>query len=77
MSRATLKPAFEKLETDILETFMDGCVKVDGYPKSHSDVQGGIRALLKRFDIKARPIPLDWADLFAPATEDERGAPTR
>lgn len=48
----------------MMQTFMAGCVKIEGYPKSHSDVQGGLRALLKRFDIKPRAIPLDWKDLF-------------
>lgn len=64
MSRATLKSEFFQLESDMMQTFMAGCVKIEGYPKSHSDVQGGLRALLKRFDIKPRAIPLDWKDLF-------------
>ena len=33
------------------------------YPESYSDLQSGMRALLKRYEIVPRPIPLDWREI--------------
>jgi hypothetical protein len=67
MSKMSLKPDLATLETELIATFLAGhkMFRPDlPYPESHSDLQGGMRALIKRFEIKPREIPLDWADLF-------------
>lgn len=67
MAKSRLNPEFAQLEMDILETFLAGH-KEDrpdlDYPQSHSDMQSGIRALLVMFNIKRRPIALEYKDLF-------------
>jgi hypothetical protein len=73
MAKSTLKPEFEKLEQDILATFMAGHLmdRPDlSYPQSTSDMQSGIRALLVMFEIKRRPIALPYAELY-PKTEPQ------
>lgn len=62
MSRSTLRAPFDAIEVEMARTFFEGCHQ--SYPQSHSDMQGGLRALLKRFDVQPRAIPLDWAELF-------------
>jgi hypothetical protein len=67
MAKGLLKPEYAELEAEILKTFLAGHHEYRpdlAYPQSHSDMAGGIRALLKRFDVKPRAIPLDWADLY-------------
>lgn len=72
MAKRSLKPELSALEQDLLETFLAGhhMYRPDLlYPESHSDMYGGLRALIKRFDIKPRPIPLDWADMYPDSQE--------
>ena len=67
MAKPTMKPEFMALEEEILVTFLAGhhVYRPDlAYPESHSDMHGGIRALLLKFDIKLRPLPLERADLL-------------
>jgi hypothetical protein len=62
-----MKPEFDQLEKDLIETFLAGHHEVRpdlSYPESHSDLQSGIRALLRMFDIKRRPLALSRKDLF-------------
>jgi hypothetical protein len=70
MAKSSMKPEFDQLERAILETFLAGHKEARpdlSYPQSHSDMQSGIRALLVMFDIKRRPIALDWKDLYPPS----------
>ena len=67
MAKPTLKPDFQKLESELIQTFLAGHHLWRpglSYPESHSDMSGGMRAILKRFEIKPREIPLDWKDLI-------------
>jgi hypothetical protein len=52
-----LKKDFRNLYNEMLETFMAGCR--GEYPKSHSDLEHGLAALIKMFEIKRRPIALE------------------
>lgn len=61
-----MSPEFEKLEREIIETFLAGHHEWRpdlAYPESHSDMQGGVRALLRMYEIKRRPIALERKDL--------------
>jgi hypothetical protein len=69
-----MKEPFRTLESDMIETFLAGHKEYRPdlpYPESYSDMCGGIRALLRRFDIKPRAIPLDRAELY-PEPEPKR-----
>lgn len=66
MPKPNLKKPFDDLEAEMIKTFLAGHHQWRpdlSYPESHSDLQAGMRALLKRYDITARPVPLDWRDL--------------
>lgn len=60
MSHAKLAEPDNTLEYQMLETMMAGLngvgVSSPNYPKSASDMQSCIRALIKMFDIKRRPL---------------------
>jgi hypothetical protein len=69
-----MKPEFDQLEKDIIETFLAGHKEYRPdlpYPQSHSDMQGGIRALLVMFEIKRRPIALSFNELYPKSAENE------
>ena len=71
MAKPTRKPEFQALESAMIETFLAGHHEYRpdlDYPQSHSDISGGMRALLRRFDIRPRAIPLDRHELL-PARE--------
>lgn len=61
MPKPRLHPKFAQLEGDIIETMIAGLKQwrpdLD-YPESHSDMSGCVRALIKMFDVKRRPIAL-------------------
>lgn len=68
MPKPPLKPPLDQLESEMIQTFLAGHRQWRpdlNYPESHSDMQGGIRALLKRYTIVAREIPLDWREIEA------------
>lgn len=59
MPKPSLSPEFEQLERDMIDTFLAGHHEWRPdlpYPQSHSDMQGGIRALLRMYEIKRRPL---------------------
>ena len=67
MPKPHLKAEYAKLENDIIETFIAGHKEWRpdlSYPESHSDMQGGVRGLLRRFDIKQRPIDKPMSDFI-------------
>jgi hypothetical protein len=68
MPKPRLKPEYSKLAGDLIETFLAGHHQWRPdlpYPESHSDMDGGVRALLRMFEIKRRPIPLEREDILA------------
>lgn len=67
MPKPPLKAKFSRLEDDIIETLIAGHQQYRPdlpYPQSHSDLSGGVRALMRRFDIKPRAIPLDTDEML-------------
>lgn len=61
MPKPRLHPKFSQLESDIIETLIAGLKEWRpdlSYPESHSDMSGCVRALIRMFDIKRRPIAL-------------------
>ena len=67
----TVKGYLRRLEAELIRTFLEGhrVFRPDlPYPESVSDCQGGMRAVLKRFDVVERAVPIDLADML-PARE--------
>lgn len=67
MPKPTLKPEFHQLSHDIIETLLAGHREWRSdlaYPESYSDMQGCVIALLRMFDVKRRPIALEYKDLL-------------
>lgn len=66
MPKPLLRPEYDKLEWEMIETFLAGLHEwrpdLD-YPQSHSDMQGGIRGILRMFEVKRRPLSLAPGDL--------------
>src|SRR4051812_48801149 len=59
MPKPPLVDEDEKLCSEIIETFLEGLKQWRpdlSYPESHSDMKGGVMALLRMFEIKRRPI---------------------
>ena len=62
MAKAQLRADLAQLEADIIETLVAGHKEWRpdlAYPESHSDMQAAVRALLRMFEIKRRPIAID------------------
>lgn len=58
MPKPRLAPQMELLEREMIRTAVAGLKEWRpdlNYPESHSDMQGCMRALLRRFDIAFRP----------------------
>ena len=59
MSKPTLIDEELKLEHELIETFLAGHHQYRPdlpYPESHSDMAGGVRALMQMFKIERRPL---------------------
>ncbi len=69
MAKSFLRSPFAELASDLIETLIAGHKQwrpdLD-YPESHSDMQGAVRAVLQKYDVKLRPVPLDYADIIEP-----------
>lgn len=66
MAKPHLKPEFAELEAEMIRTFLAGHKQWRpdlAYPESHSDMAAGVRALIKRFEIVPRAVPLDWREI--------------
>lgn len=66
MAKPSLNPEFATLEMEMIRTFLAGHKQWRpdlAYPESHSDLQAGMRALLKRYEIVPRAVPLDWREI--------------
>lgn len=67
MPKPDLTPEFQKLESELIETFIAGHREWRPdlpYPQSHSDMSGGMRAVLRMFDVKRKPIALERAEIL-------------
>lgn len=59
MPKSDLTPEDRILEKELIETFLAGHKQYRpdlAYPESHSDMQGGMRAVMEHFEITRRPI---------------------
>ncbi len=72
MPKPSLRPEYAQLEGALIETFLAGHHEWRPdlpYPESHSDMQGGARALLRMFKIERRPIALPM-EAFLPEAKE-------
>jgi hypothetical protein len=71
MAKPTLRDDLRQLEADVIETLLAGHHEWRPdlpYPESHSDMSGAFRALIRKYDVKLRPVPLDRSEIL-PARE--------
>jgi hypothetical protein len=69
MPKPPLKEPFAQLARDLIETLIAGHKEYRpdlSYPESHSDMQGAVRALLRKYEVKLRPVPLDRHEILEP-----------
>jgi hypothetical protein len=62
MAKQSLKEPDATLESQIIETLIAGHREWRPdlpYPESHSDMQGAVRGLLRMFEVKRRPLPIE------------------
>ncbi len=62
MPKPRLRADFAALSGDVIDTMLAGLKewRADlSYPESHSDMQGCVRALLRMYEVKRRPIALE------------------
>lgn len=67
MAKPDLAPPYNQLEKDIIETLKAGLKEWRSdldYPQSFSDQQGAVRALLRMFEVKRRPLAIPISDLL-------------
>jgi hypothetical protein len=60
MAPRILPEPLASLETDLIDAFLAGLwLQKSGYPASHSDLQAGMRAVLRRYELveRAEPVP--------------------
>ena len=73
MPKPDLKPQSRQLEMDMIETALAGLREWRSdltNPESTSDWQGCMRAVLKMFDVKRRPLALTNKDIEAPDKDE-------
>lgn len=66
MAKPELRPPFDTLTREIIETFLAGHHEWRpdlAYPQSHSDMLGGAMALVRMFEITRRPVALDRKEI--------------
>ena len=59
MPKPTLIPEQQSLQSDLLETMLEGLRRWRpdlAYPESHSDMQACVMAVMSMFEIKRRPL---------------------
>lgn len=69
MAKASLREPFATLESDLIETMRAGLQEYRrdlDFPESNSDMAGCIRAVLRKYDVKLRPVPLDRNEINEP-----------
>lgn len=66
VAKPALRPPFDQLAGDLIATILGGFHEWRpdlNYPQSHSDMQGGVMAVLRKYDVKLRPVPLDRSEI--------------
>ena len=69
MPKPSLREPYFTLEGDLIDTMIGGLHEWRsdlGYPESHSDMAGCIRAVLRKYDVKLRAVPLDREQIEEP-----------
>ena len=69
MPKPSLREPFATLESDLIITMIGGLKEWRSdldYPESHSDMDGCIRAVLRKYEVKLRPVVLDRAEIEEP-----------
>lgn len=69
MPKPMLKHEYAQLERDVIETLLAGHHEWRPdlpYPESHSDMSGAVRALLRMYEVKRRPVALDRGEIVHP-----------
>jgi hypothetical protein len=56
-----MKDEFQRLAHDMAETAY--AARGNSYPESHSDLESCMYHLIKMFEIRRRPIALEWKDM--------------
>lgn len=67
MSKPTLAEPYRQLEGEVIDTLLAGHHEWRSdlaYPESYSDMAGAFRALIRKYDVKLRPVPLDRAEIL-------------
>jgi hypothetical protein len=67
MPKPHLREPYATLASDLMETMIAGLHEWRSdlsYPESHSDLRGCIDAVLRKFDVKLRPVPLDRSEIW-------------
>jgi hypothetical protein len=67
MPKPFLREPFATLEKELIETMIGGLHEWRSdlhYPESHSDMAGCIRAVLRKYEVKLRPVVLDRAEIM-------------
>ncbi len=68
MAKPLLEPQLQALESEMIHTMIAGLNRDRPdlrYPESWSDMQSSVRALLQRFIITARHLPLGLQEMIA------------
>jgi len=69
MPKPFLREPFARLASDIVATLLAGHKEWRpdlSYPESHSDMHGAVRALLRKYEVTLRAVPLDREEILEP-----------
>lgn len=67
MPKPSLNEKYQTLESELIETFLAGHHEWRPdlpYPESASDMSGGMRALMRMFEIKRRPVAITVKEML-------------
>jgi hypothetical protein len=67
MPKPFLKEPYRTLESEIIETLLAGLHEWRpdlGYPESRSDMSGAVRALMRMFDVRRRPLAIQEKEML-------------
>jgi hypothetical protein len=69
MPKPSLREPYASIASDLMATMVAGLKEwrhdLD-YPQSHSDLRGCIDAVLRKYEVKLRPVPLDRSEIWEP-----------
>jgi hypothetical protein len=67
MAKPFLREPFATVASDLMETMIAGLHEWRpdlSYPQSHSDLRGCIDAVLRKYEVKLRAVPLDRKEIW-------------